>query len=175
MTRQRYLQFTRSADRDNLLGLATVGTKRLDLSDEVETFGDLSKHDVLAVEPAGDDGGDEELGAVGVGAGVGHRQEPRLGVLQLEVLISKLLAVDGFATSAVSFRKVATLQHELRDDAVEAGAGITESVLSRAEFPEVTGCLGDLVVKEVEDDATRRRPSDGNVEIDVRHLRFEVG
>ena len=31
--------------------------------------------------------GDEELGSVGVLPGVGHREETRLGVLQLEVLI----------------------------------------------------------------------------------------
>lgn len=42
----------------------------------------------------GDDGGDEELGAVGVLAGVGHRQLSLLGVLELEVLVGKLVAVD---------------------------------------------------------------------------------
>jgi hypothetical protein len=78
---------------------------------------------VLAIEPRGDDGGDEELRAVGVGAGVGHREETRLGVAQLEaesegdptsvtvivgdrafadsLLVSELLAVDRLATGAV--------------------------------------------------------------------------
>lgn len=42
----------------------------------------------------GDDGGDEELGSVGVATGVGHGQETLLGVLELEVLIGELLAVD---------------------------------------------------------------------------------
>ena len=51
--------------------------------------GDLmhTKHDVSTIEPISDDGGDEELGAVGVLASIGHRENPRLGVLQLEVLI----------------------------------------------------------------------------------------
>ena len=74
---------------------------------------------MLAIEPAGDNGGDEELGAVAVGisfqlccrrevhvclrvgAGIGHGQKSWLGVLAGEVLISKLLAVDGLAASAL--------------------------------------------------------------------------
>jgi hypothetical protein len=56
---------------------------------------------VAAVEPGGDDGGDEELGAVGVGAGVGHAEKEGLGVLELEVLVRELLAVDGLAAGAL--------------------------------------------------------------------------
>jgi len=41
------------------------------------------------------------LAAVGVGASVGHRENTGAGVLELEVLIGKLVAVDGLATSAV--------------------------------------------------------------------------
>jgi len=36
-----------------------------------------------------------------VGASVGHGEETRAGVLDLEVLIGKLLAVDGLATGAL--------------------------------------------------------------------------
>ena len=46
-----------------------------------------TKHDVLAVEPVGDDGGDKELRAVGVLASVGHGEQARFGVLQLEVFV----------------------------------------------------------------------------------------
>jgi hypothetical protein len=56
---------------------------------------------VLAVEPRGDDGGDEELGAVGVGSGVGHREEVGAVVAELEVLVGELVAVDGLATGTV--------------------------------------------------------------------------
>lgn len=79
----------------------------------------LAKDDVLAIEPAGDDGGDEELGAVAskeelavigcawlvrdlrVGTRIGHGQESRLVVHALEVLIGKFLAIDGDATGAL--------------------------------------------------------------------------
>lgn len=46
-----------------------------------------TEDDVLAIQPRSNDGGDEKLRAVGVGAGVGHGKKTRLGVLELEVLI----------------------------------------------------------------------------------------
>lgn len=46
-------------------------------------------------------GGEEELGSVGVLASVGHGEDTSASVLQGEVLISKLLAVDAASTSAV--------------------------------------------------------------------------
>lgn len=49
---------------------------------------------MLAVQMRGGLAGDEELTAVGVGAGVGHRQLPSGGVLHTEVFIGELLAVD---------------------------------------------------------------------------------
>lgn len=127
---------------------------------------------MAAVEPRGDDGGDEELGAVAgdglatafaeaiakeeslrVGAGVGHGKQTGLVVLQLEVLVGELLAVDGLATGAVATGEVTTLEHEVGDDAVEGRALVAESLLAGAESAEVGGGLGDNVIEEVEDDA----------------------
>lgn len=42
---------------------------------------DVTKHDVLAVEPLGFDRADEKLRAVGVGAGIGHGEDARTSVL----------------------------------------------------------------------------------------------
>lgn len=42
-------------------------------------------------------------GRLRVGASVGHGQQERLAVLELEVLIGELLAVDGAATSALGY------------------------------------------------------------------------
>lgn len=39
------------------------------------------------VEPACHNGGDEELGSIGVLASIGHGQHTRLAVLEVEVLI----------------------------------------------------------------------------------------
>ena len=43
-------------------------------------------------------------------------------MLEGEVLVRELIAVDGLATGDVAGGEVATLAHELRDDAVEGGA-----------------------------------------------------
>ena len=44
--------------------------------------------------------GYEELGTVGVFSRVGHAEYAGLGVFQFEVLIRKLVPIDGFSTSA---------------------------------------------------------------------------
>lgn len=133
---------------------------------------------MAAVQPRGDDGGDEELGTVGVGAGVGHGQEEWAAVLALEVLVGELLAVDGLAASTllpsvVSTRlgdvdievgcwthiatgEVSALEHEVRDDTVELGARVAEALLfADAELTEVLGRLGHVLIIEVEVDAAR--------------------
>ena len=46
-----------------------------------------AEHHVLAVQPRGDDGGEEELAAVSVLATVGHGQDSRLAVLEGEWLV----------------------------------------------------------------------------------------
>jgi hypothetical protein len=78
-----------------------VGTLSLDLPDEVLSLGDLTEDDVLTVQPGGNDGGDEELGSVGVGSSVGHGEQEGLVVPQLEVLVGELVSVDGLSTGTV--------------------------------------------------------------------------
>lgn len=82
---------------------------------------------------------------VRVRAGVGHGEDTGASMLQGEVLISELLAVDGLATSAVEVGEVTTLKHEIGDDTVEDRAGVTEALLASAESSEVLSGLGDLV------------------------------
>jgi len=95
------------------------------------------------IRTAGDDSSDEELRAVGVGSSVGHGQQSRLGVAELEVFVLELFAVDGLAAGAwgggrgeigqcvalfdsivgdgqfltVTAGEVTTLEHELGDHA----------------------------------------------------------
>lgn len=113
---------------------------------------DLTEDDVLAIQPLGDNGGDEELGAVGVWSGVGHGQKSWLGVLLLEVLIGELLTVDGLSTSAVTTGEITSLKHELWDDSVESRASVSETFLTSAESTEVLGGLWYYIIikKEVD-------------------------
>jgi len=73
-------------------------------------------------------------------------------VLELEVLVGELLAVDGLSTGTVVTGEVSTLKHEVGDDTVEARLGVAETVLSGAELTEValesnaiSSCFGEKV------------------------------
>ena len=67
-------------------------------------------------------------------------------MLQLEVLILKLVAVDGLATSTIMVGEISTLAHELRDDAMESGSLVGHAILlAGAESSEILGCAGNHV------------------------------
>ena len=84
--------------------------------------------------------------SVGVRAGVGHGQKARLVVLQVEVFIGELLAVDRLATSTVAGSEVTTLEHKVRDHTVEARAFVAEALLASAQSTEVGSGLGHNTV-----------------------------
>lgn len=55
---------------------------------------------------------DEELRSICIGTSICHRQNARACVLEEEVLISKLLTINGFATCSIMAGKVTTLQKD---------------------------------------------------------------
>lgn len=81
------------------------------------------------------------------------------------LLTLELLAVDGLSTGTVAAGEVAALKHEVGDDTVEGGALVAETLLPGGELTEVTGGLGDDVVEEPEDDATRGLVVDRDIEL----------
>lgn len=62
----------------------------------------------------------------------------------------------GAFDSYIAFCEVTTLEHELRDDSMEAGALVSKPLLTRAQSTEIRGRLGDDIVEEVKDYATGR-------------------
>jgi hypothetical protein len=66
-------------------------------------------------------------------------------VLQLEVLVLEFVPVDGLPTCAVSFGKITTLDHELFDDTMEAGAFVAKAFLACRQGTEV---LCSLMIHE---------------------------
>ena len=62
-------------------------------------------------------------------------------------------------------RKVAALEHEAGDDAVEGLALVFKGVLARAEFAEVPCGLGHDLVMQLEGDTARLRVPDVDVEL----------
>ncbi len=63
---------------------------------------------VPAVQPRGGNCAKEELAAIGVGTSIGHAENTRASVLELEVLIRKLLAIDRLPSGPVAPSKVST-------------------------------------------------------------------
>src|SRR5271168_3048295 len=104
-----------------------------DLFDDVVAFDDFTEDGVLAGEPAGVGDGDEELAAVGVGAGVRHGELAR----SLEVVGRTLGFVGELVAGAAHAGAfgVAALNHERGDDAVEDGAVVKVRTLLGAGVP----------------------------------------
>jgi len=148
-----------------------LGADSLDGLDDIHATGDRAEHDVLAIEPVGLDGAQEELGSVGARTSVGHGEDSRTSVLQLEVLVLELGAVDGLASGAVAGGEVTSLAHEVGDHTVEGGALEAEPLLAGAESTEVLGSLWDNIGPEGHLDATGWSAADGHVEEYFRSFR----
>lgn len=99
---------------------------------------------------------EEELAAVGVWACIGHRQNSGARVFKVEVLILKLLAIDGLAPRSIASGEVTTLAHELRDDSMEFGTFEPKSLLPGAKCPEVFRSFGNLVSLQFHFDSANR-------------------
>lgn len=74
-----------------------------------------------------------------------HTQQSLLAVLEFEVLVLKLVAVNALATSAIAIGEVTALDHELLDHTVECGALVAEAILSCCESSKVLSCLLSVV------------------------------
>lgn len=97
---------------------------------------------MLAVEPGGRSEGDKELRAIGIGSCVGHAENASAGVLEGRVdLVSELVTVDGGAASAGAGR-IAALDHEVGNDAVEDGAVVVAAADERREVVARLGRVG---------------------------------
>ena len=112
--RNRLGDLARVSDDDRLGGLAALGAEGLNGLDHLKALRDISEHNVLAVEPVGLDGAEEELRAVRVGAGVSHGQNSGASVLELEVLVRELLSVDRLSAGAVSAGEVTALKTKVK-------------------------------------------------------------
>ena len=168
-------ELTAISDDAGSSGLTGARANAFESIEHLEATSDLAEHAVLAIEPGGLDEGHEELGAVGVGAGIGHGEITTSSVPDVEVLVLELHAIDGLATGTVASGEITSLSHELSDNAMERGALVVEglstlsySLLSSAEGTEVLSSLGGLVSVELHGDAAGILTTDGHVEENSR-------
>lgn len=70
-------------------------------------------------------------------------------MLQIEVLIFELGAIDWLATSAVVVGEVATLTHETGNDSMENWAFVTETLFASAQSTEVLGSSWNNIRSEL--------------------------
>ena len=95
-------------------------------------------------------------------------------MLELEVLISELLAINGLSTTAISGGEVTALKHEVGDDTVENGslvvkglAALANTLLASAKSTEVLCGLGNSSTVQAEHNTFNSAVSNLNVEEDL--------
>jgi len=86
--------FARIDDFNFFARFTTLGPNSLAFLNDLVALDNLPEDDMFAIQPGGLRSAQEELRAVGIGAGIGHRQNTLPSVLEDEVLIGKLLTID---------------------------------------------------------------------------------
>lgn len=171
------LDLTAVFDFDLGSGTAAAAAQSFNGLNHIHAFGHATEHDVLAIEPLGFDGRDEELRSVCVRPCVGHAQQAWSIMHELKRLILELLAVNAFTAGTIAAGEVATLEHELRDDPVEEAtfevkilsfAILSFSFFAGAQSAEVFGRTRNIFAEEAHDDSTRILAIDCDVKEDAR-------
>ncbi len=140
----------------------------LERVDHVHPRRDLAEHGVLAVEPRrGVGGDDEELRAVRVRAGVGHRQRAADDLVVVELVLERVARAAGAGAL-----RAAALDHEVADDPVERQAVVEALAGQRAE---VVDGLGRVVVEQLEDDVAVVGGHRGLGHADLLPVQLRIG
>jgi len=163
-----FLELTAVNNSDFLGAFSGLGSIGFNLFDDIHALNNLSEDDVLAIQPGCLGSANKELGSVGVGSSIGHAQDSRSGVLQLEVLVFELVAVDGLAPGSVVVGEVTALAHKVGDHAVESGALVSHSLFTSAKSTEILSGLGDHISSQLHDDAAHRAAAGLHVKVDAR-------
>lgn len=145
--RRSSFQLATINDFDIFNGLVILaGGVHLSSLADVHTLKDLAKDDVFSVQPLSVDVANEKLRTVSVRASVSHG-EAAGEVLELEVLVVELVAIDGFTAGTVEICEVTTLHHEILNDTVEDGAFVAKTFLTSAQGPKVLNSLWNILSK----------------------------
>ena len=94
-----------------------------------------------------------EGGGYGCGETYGHRQKPRLGMLEDEVLVVKgLQAVDARRSRAIAIQEVAALTHEIFDlDSEQRNVSLGPMTLESSVCSTIKPTVGRLYIDNQEE------------------------
>jgi len=152
-----------------------VGPRTLDFPYHAHAVDDLAKDDMFTVQVRGGNGGEEELAAIGVGAGIRHAKNTGLGMFQLEILVvESTRSIDGHFPCSVPIYEISSLTHEVGDYSMERATSVTLHPptgvfeLARAEAAEVFRGGRNDILEEFHCDAAERLSSLCHVEEDDR-------
>ena len=128
------LQFAAVGNDDTLFRVSTGRADGFNGLDNIPAELDLSKDDVLAIQPLAAGGRAEELRSIGVLSRVGHTQQTRTVVGDEQLLsvpfrppfVLELSPIDGLSSGSVPVRDVTSLVHKSWNDAVEAGSLVVQ-------------------------------------------------
>ena len=87
-------------------------------------------------------------------------------MLSREVFILEFLAVNALSACAVALREIATLEHEVGNDAMETAALVTKTFLACAQCAEIFGCLRHDVIVEL-------KPKEPNASVHVHNIMYD--
>ena len=119
--------------------------KLIYLLDNIHAFNNLSKHNVLAIKPGGLGSTNEKLRTIGIGSSIGHAQNSGSSMSKLEILVFKLVSIDGFSTGSIVVGKISSLTHKIGDHTMKSGASITETFFAGAKSTEIFSSLGNHI------------------------------
>lgn len=91
------------------LGSTAVASNIIDSLNYLDTLGNLTKHNMGTIQMRGPPSADKELRSVGILTGIGHGYTSHTSVLESEVLVLELVAVDGVTTPAITSGEITTL------------------------------------------------------------------
>mgnify|MGYP006928793926 CR=1 FL=1 len=145
-------------DLDGSSGLSWWWSESLDFLNNVIAclISYLSENYVFSVQPVTLNSCNEKLRSVCVWSGIGHGQKPWSIVLKLKVFVFEFFSIDRFSSSSVSFSKISSLKHKLRNDSVENWSLKSKSFFSSAESSKVLCCQWNYTLKEFKVNSTKR-------------------
>jgi hypothetical protein len=164
-----YADLTTQLDAKPLAGGPTLRPGQgLDPFNDVQAVDHLAEGHVLAVEPLRLAQRDEELGAVRVRPAIGHGHDAGARVLEVEVLVVELRAVDGLGASAIVVCEVPAVDDELLHHAMEEAALVPVTLFTSAQRSEVLSGHGRDVRSQLYHDPAERGAVRRQVKVNLR-------